>query len=201
MSEGKGFFKVILKFCDQPASCFALQNKYWRLIGIDTAYNDHDLHDGGQIDWLKSLLKRGKRKNILLSHHQPVSVVDKRPLNARLHTTMSEHFVLLAIYGWFCGHEHRALIYDDPSQFHGCRLRCIGHGGKDQEYKPLSDVRIKNVAYSVSPEYQQLREERGPRGLPVTKNGFVLLTLNQEKMLVEHIDEDNDVWHEEQWEA
>lgn len=201
MSEGRGYFNVILKFCKQPASCFALQNKYWRIIGIDTAYKDHDLHDGGQIEWLKRLLRKGPRSNILLSHHQPLSAVDKRPLHARLHSTMSTHFDLTHIYAWFCGHEHRALIYADPSQFHGCRLRCIGHGGKDEAYKPLAATRLNHLPYTVEPEYRQFRAERSAQGQPILKNGFVLLDMHQDHITVKHIDEDNDVWHEEAWHA
>src|SRR5579862_1013884 len=59
----------------QQASCFAMQNKEWLLICLDTAYVDFDL-DGAQVDWVKRrIAAAGSRKVLFFSHHQPFSVL------------------------------------------------------------------------------------------------------------------------------
>ena len=60
-AKGTGYQDVVLPACERQegASVFALENDHWRLIGLDTAYDDHDLNDeqievvraGGLIAW------------------------------------------------------------------------------------------------------------------------------------------------------
>ena len=47
-SGGFGYFKLILPAFEQDSSYFALQNEHWLLVGLDTAYVDHDMdNDAG----------------------------------------------------------------------------------------------------------------------------------------------------------
>ena len=48
---GQGYAARILPAFGQQASYFAMQNDHWLLVGLDTAYKEHDLH-GGQAEWL-----------------------------------------------------------------------------------------------------------------------------------------------------
>src|SRR6185437_1047842 len=58
-SGGAAYFDLVLKAFGQPQPFFSLENEHWRLIGLDTAYNDGRLKPSGagdpltaQWDWL-----------------------------------------------------------------------------------------------------------------------------------------------------
>ena len=69
-SGGSGYFQALNDFFQQPASCFAMQNSNWILVGLDTAYVDFDL-DKDQVAWLTRIVNAaGTRKLILFSHHR-----------------------------------------------------------------------------------------------------------------------------------
>ena len=75
---GEGYFKVLLPAFGQAASYFALQNDHWILVGLDSAYEDHDLA-GNQVAWLEQIVQRaGDRKVVVFSHHQPYSLFDSQ---------------------------------------------------------------------------------------------------------------------------
>ncbi|MEO7653635.1 MAG: metallophosphoesterase, partial [Bryobacteraceae bacterium] len=123
---GHSYFDDILPRFGQAASCFALQNDFWTLIGLDSAYEDHSLHES-QIPWLTSVLAgAGDRKIVLFSHHQPFSLLeDQGPaLAGRLREVLESR----RIYAWYWGHEHRCVLYD-PHPRWGLRGRCAGHSG------------------------------------------------------------------------
>jgi hypothetical protein len=123
---GHAYFEHTLKAFGQASSCFALQNSHWLLVGLDTAYQDHDL-TGGQTEWLQELLKdAGDRKVILMSHHQPFSWFEKggEKLVAKLGGLLGGK----KIFAWYWGHEHRCVLYDKHPVW-GMYGRTIGHGG------------------------------------------------------------------------
>ncbi len=80
-SLGRYYFTTVLDGLGQEASYFILSNNWWQLHGLDTAYESFSL--GGapnsttlkpQWDWLVSNINSNPgKKNILLSHHQPLS--------------------------------------------------------------------------------------------------------------------------------
>lgn len=133
-SGGNAYFKDALSFLHQDSSCFAYQNSKWLLVGLDTAYVDHNLDekdkDGvnktNQVDWLTKLINDAgpNRKVILFSHHQPFSQLDHQ--GPKLVAAMGG--LLKRIHAWFWGHEHRCVLYAPHSEF-GFKGRCIGHGG------------------------------------------------------------------------
>ncbi|MBV9358576.1 MAG: metallophosphoesterase, partial [Chloroflexi bacterium] len=59
---------------DAPSSYFSLEGDDWQVLGLDSAYADHDLA-GSQQQWLAEKLQTGRR-TLLLSHHQPFSAYD-----------------------------------------------------------------------------------------------------------------------------
>jgi hypothetical protein len=73
---------------------------------------------------------RPAKKNILLSHNQPVSAFLKETADG---APLREEYARLiaatrsdAVYGWFFGHEHRCTIYDDAVT--GYKARLLGNG-------------------------------------------------------------------------
>jgi hypothetical protein len=128
-SGGSGYFQALSDFFQQPASCFAMQNSNWILIGLDTAYVDFDL-DKDQVAWLTRIVNAaGKRKLILFSHHQPFSQLDDQ--GPKLQVALADLLKQQRIHAWYWGHEHRLVIYD-PHPIWGFKGRCIGHGGFPQ---------------------------------------------------------------------
>lgn len=127
-SGGHGYFGKALPLFGQQASYFALENEHWLLVGLDTAYKDHSLNKE-QLGWLSLMLKdpaRKKKKLVLLSHHQPFSLLEGQGPNL-----ISFLRLLLdqgAIHAWYWGHEHRCAIYDRHPVWKMAG-RCIGHGG------------------------------------------------------------------------
>lgn len=123
---GEGYFRQVLPAFGQKASYFALENDHWLLVGLDTAYADHDLH-GDQVAWLTRLVDRaGGRRVILFSHHQPFSLLDSQgpKLVEKLGTLLGAG----KIFAWYWGHEHRCVLYDRHPAW-GFLGRCVGHGG------------------------------------------------------------------------
>jgi hypothetical protein len=123
---GKAYFTQILPEFGQQASYYSLQNEYWTLVGLDTAYEDHDL-TGEQVLWLERVVRQaGDRRIILFSHHQPYSLLDKQgpKLLQKLGALLAEK----RIFAWYWGHEHRCVLYDQHPLW-GLYGRCIGHSG------------------------------------------------------------------------
>jgi hypothetical protein len=79
-SGGEYYFNTVLPAFDQPQPFFCLENLYWRILGLDTAYARGRLKPQsqqdpitGQWNWLVERLRSSKKANIFLTHHQPVS--------------------------------------------------------------------------------------------------------------------------------
>jgi hypothetical protein len=139
-----------------PTSWFRLTSPSWEIIGLDTSWND-DPFEMGQTglledpqadklhEWIAADRQReakGRRKRLLLSHHQFLTVYDKRLKDVLasgrqpvLHKKMAQKHILTgrAVTAWIWGHEHRCMGFDDD------RIafpRCLGHGGQLQQAPP-----------------------------------------------------------------
>jgi len=135
-SGGAGFFNTLLadaRFAEQrsndgePTSIFDIQNEHWRILGLDTAWKDHDLVDE-EWDWLERTLEdasRRRQKVILLSHHQPYSAFAEPNVEfaKRALALVQRH----PVEAWYWGHEHRCTIYESVPGI--ARPRCVGNGG------------------------------------------------------------------------
>lgn len=125
-SGGYGYFDIVLPRFGQAASFFALANTNWLLVGLDTAYVDHDM-DPRQVAWLEQLVAgRGQRKVVLFSHQQLFSRLDSQgdKLVAKLQPLLASR----QITAWYWGHEHQCVLYDKHAQW-GLVARCLGNGG------------------------------------------------------------------------
>ena len=129
----RNYFGTILAAFNQGASYFKLKTEYWQFIGLDTAYTGGSLsHPETQVqwDWLVANLNADSRTAIFLTHHQPISAhtqetLDSQPLRDDVAKLIGQTRAD-AIYGWFFGHEHRAIAYDDSATAYKARL--IGNG-------------------------------------------------------------------------
>ncbi|HSU14430.1 metallophosphoesterase family protein [Longimicrobium sp.] len=194
-ANGEGYFLDVLPWCGQRASFFCLRNEHWKLIAIDSAYADHDL-EPSQFDWLMHQLSNGPDNNILLSHHQMFSAVDRRPrrnahkLPARLQPAVDTG----RIFGWFWGHEHRSLYYTRDPRFGNYLARCIGHGGK--RVRITHNVHLgPEFAPPVAHYWNVPRPDRDDRAM----NGFALLTFDGSRLTIEYVDETGRTCFTEIW--
>jgi hypothetical protein len=125
-SGGFGYFKVILPKFGQESSYFAIQNEHWLLVGLDTAYVDHDM-DNAQVAWVTTVMNQAQaRKVVFFSHQQPFSrLADQGP---KLQRALRALLEANRIRAWYWGHEHDCVIYDERSKW---KLfgRCLGNGG------------------------------------------------------------------------
>jgi predicted phosphodiesterase len=123
---GNAYFQIAVKEFGQSASYFALENDHWILAALDTAYSGHDLH-GRQDQWLQELVeKAGRRKVVLFSHHQPISIFEDQ--GPKLVKKLARLLTDQKIFAWYWGHEHRLALYDRHGIW-GFYGRCVGHGG------------------------------------------------------------------------
>ncbi|MBI4903953.1 MAG: metallophosphoesterase [Acidobacteria bacterium] len=130
----------------QRETHFFVQNKWWTIVGLDTAYKDHDLMDE-EVDWLKRILQQaGDRKIVLFSHHQPFSLLDSQ--GPKLVNKLKDILEARRILAWYWGHEHRCVLYDKHPKW-GLFGRCIGHGGfpyfRDQLGPTVDKLTFKKV--------------------------------------------------------
>jgi hypothetical protein len=132
-SGGYGYFDLVLPHFEQSSSCFAVQNRDWLIVGLDSAYDDHDLANH-QNAWLKRLVDAASdRKLVVFTHHQPFSHFDGG--GEKLVEKLLPLLRAQRIAAWYWGHEHRCVIYDRHPRwkFFG---RCIGHSGYPYFRKP-----------------------------------------------------------------
>ena len=128
-SGGFGYFKLILPKFGQEGSYFAIQNEQWLLVGLDTAYIDHDM-DNEQVAWLTLVINEAQkpkpRKVVLFSHQQPFSRLDAQ--GPKLQKALRHLLEGNRIKVWYWGHEHDCVLYDEHPNW---KLfgRCLGNGG------------------------------------------------------------------------
>lgn len=208
-SGGEAYFNLVLKAFKQPQPFFCLENDRWRLVGLDTAYNDGRLKPtdasdpvANQWNWLIEILKKTDgKKNILLTHHQPVSAHaaefhDSQPLRDDIDALLATEGVSAdAIFGWFFGHEHRCAIYkDNETQFNA---RLIGNGCIPHQ------VQTEDTADSgCTPFVKVNRRQTAPNSGSATSM-FVVLSFfdSTSEILIEYIDQDLELWGSEIWDA
>ena len=208
-SGGEAYFDLVLKAFGQPQPFFCLENERWRLIGLDTAYNDgrlkpRDASDPitGQWNWLIEILKKSDgKKNILLTHHQPVSAHttefnNSQPLRDDVAALLATEGVNPdAIFGWFFGHEHRCALYKDSETQFNARLignGCIPHRVQTE----------KDADPGCTPFEKVNRRQTDPNSGAATSM-FVMLSFSDTspELFIDYIDEDSEVWGSEVWDA
>lgn len=127
---GKPFYGLLKKL-GQDASFFCVRNEHWQLIGLDTALNDRlggqpTALDPTEAEWLiDKISNAGKRRTILLSHHQLFSTNDQfdgKSYNQNLYDQVAA--ILPKVDLWLWGHEHDLVIFGEYKGLK--RGRCVG---------------------------------------------------------------------------
>lgn len=183
-SGGHGYFDTCLKderFAPQgQSSWFRMDTPNWRIIGLDTAWKDSDLQEPQPQQVAEWIASAGKRRIMLLSHHQLLSAYSHGIpiLGQRLAPVLSNG----GIDAWFWGHEHRCVLYEPTGGLeHG---RCVGHGGVP-EYMP----RTEHDPYKP-PSVWEFRGRKPKLGQPWNTFGFAVLDFDGPNIEVRYVDED-----------
>jgi Calcineurin-like phosphoesterase len=198
-SGGDGYYELLEdpRFARQDRfSFFHLQNEYWDLLGLDTAYTDHDL-TGRELQWIERVVGESRlagRKTLLLSHHQPFS--GRNEGGTELRRTLGK--VLLSdspIDAWFWGHEHRHAEYKEAYGVRNGRL--IGHGGVPK-WMGRSDR--DGYIWPERWEYREVKPEHmlpgGPL-IPWALFGFAILDFKGDEIAVTYQNELGSVYRTE----
>lgn len=220
-SNGNAFFQHLLPAMyiqqgdlrkTQQAGFFCLENKYWRIIGLDTGYTSvgrpfveilspPDCHlRKEQIDWLRDVVKIGstedKRGLLFLSHHPYISAFREdyaRPgEQIRELLGAAERPIV-----WLWGHDHRLVVYDAGRNGKGPLAygRCLGHGGLPVEIQMPDPADISKI------KYYDRRVRKVLKGHPLGYNGFAMVSLQDRKLLVDYKDLEDTSVLSEQWEV
>ena len=163
-SGGKGYY-WLLDQIGQKSSYFCLQNDDWIFLAMDTGFHDNDpftvstnmttlvSQDGwSEASWhLNQISNAGKRKLVLLSHHQlfsPFSSVGSvggtaYAYNPNLYEVFATIFP--KVEWWFWGHEHTLGIF--PPYMGLKRGRCVGGSAvpvfkEQQSYATASGLQV-----------------------------------------------------------
>lgn len=221
-SNADGFFKELLPkmgikdgetHWKQESGFFCLENKYWRIIGLDTGY--HSVKDSiikltlgqdARLDdqilwWLKEKVKPfapgDNRGIILLTHHQPKSAFEKT--YDRIVQQLIPIFGESRPFIWLWGHEHRLAFYgvDTEKDLLKGFGRCIGHGGMPinlgntvelDEPKPDRADRQSLIFHDQrsNPRHADLKVQANE---VVGYNGYAIIELEQHRAFIRYYDE------------
>jgi len=225
-SDAKGFFDELLpkmgvwegeKKWVQESGFFCLENKYWRIIGLDTGY--HSVKDTiikltlGQdarlddvmIEWMKSKVQpfapHANRGIILLTHHQPKSAFEdpyERIVQQLIPILGNQRSFI-----WFWGHEHRLAFYGVNAEKDELKAfgRCIGHGGMPVELGnqvELDEPQAIRASQQSLVFYDQRinknhSELKSLANEMVGFNGYATIDLDHEKATIQHYDVENEM--------
>jgi len=189
-SGGYGYYDFLLsdrRFQrQQHSSFFSLQNDHWRILGLDTAYDDHALHDP-QGEWLKSQLESDGRKGILLSHHQPFSAYERGGEKLLGNERLSAALDTDRVRAWFWGHEHRCALYEPRNKI--AYPRCIGHGGVPEYASDREKPSTVRYVYQASLETNLFESW--------ALFGFAVLDFDDAQINVRYINENRETHYEE----
>jgi Predicted phosphohydrolases len=190
-SGGHGYFGTLLgdaRFArQQQSSTFNFVNDHWRILGLDTAWEDHGLRDP-QSSWLAGELADQSKRTILLSHHQLVSARGKVAKSA-LSTKMEPLLRHCSVHAWFWGHEHHCVLFEP---YLNIRFpRCIGHGGvPEYAWRRESQPLPKGVSYEFRGSFWHTGERW-------TLFGFAVLDFDGVALQVRYVDENGTTHHTE----
>jgi hypothetical protein len=184
-SGGYGYFQHALPAFEQPASYFSLRNRHWQLVGLDSAYVNHNFN-APQIAWLDAQLS-GPFRSVLLTHHHLFSAF-RKPGHA-MAEWVDPYVKGGRIHGWFWGHEHHLIEYAERD---GVKHRCIGHGSL-----PYVPPDRKRRRYQV--DISRMETRPSPQNTGRGIHGFALLTFDGPAMEIEYVDEAGGTAWRERW--
>jgi predicted phosphodiesterase len=202
MYSGGGPYYELIDKLGQPASYFCLRNDDWQFIALDTGIHDDDpfgakptFLEATEVQWLQDKINTaGKRKTVLLSHHQLYTAFEDiggSYLNPNLNGQVGP--LLGKVTAWLWGHEHNQVIY---KPFQGVLGRCIGHGAYPVGITEIPD----NPKYPNVP----LENVRLTKGDSFYSHGYVIVKLNGASATVSYYqdsDPEDEAMFTETWDA
>lgn len=210
---GKGYFSVALrdrKFALQNGlSYFALQNRNWMIIGLDTAYfaDTSALYQDGflssdapsgsvQLDWLNQMLRLASHSDmnvIILTHHDGFDIdpYSNTVTFKKLYDVMTRALQGVKKWWWYWGHVHAGIAYQKIVNGDSTLYpRCIGHGGIPWEPFPaLGSIHLNDQRVGV--EWGETRTLTDSKGNVRALNGYLTVTLDGDKITETLYDENN----------
>lgn len=176
----KSYFKVLLgdsRFAAQQAtSYFALQNKSWVIVGLDSAYfSDADrlymdgaLDSDHQLPFLRNAAEEAKNQGkglIVLSHHNGLAG-DGRKKEVLWKQVMGAVPKASTPFYWYWGHVHIGAVYIKKGNV---EPRCVGHSAIPWG-EAIALKKNRNVVW--------FEDRKNPTSPPHVMNGFATLELN-----------------------
>jgi hypothetical protein len=178
----------------QQAGFVSMENKYWRVILLDTGYNTYSLipkmdnrnntQPQAVIDWLVNVVDIGNPEDtrgiIFMTHHQVESAFEQPYL-----ATPTQIAALMPpgrTVVWLWGHEHRLAFYEKfslpnstvPLNIYG---RCIGNSGFPSSIGGIPPRAKESGLMAYDDRVYDI--ESGFFTTQVGYNGFIRLTLQQ----------------------
>jgi hypothetical protein len=188
-SGALGYFLTTLadpRFSAQNGSSyFVLQNDYWLVIALDTAFyaDEMGLYQHGHLDptqcaFLSNLAANaGTRQILLLTHHNGLSV--DGGTQSALWQQIAPLLAPRNVW-WYWGHLHAGVVYSQQANMRG---RCCGHGAVPCGAPQGLDENPAVLWYENTPVVDLLYQGR-------VHNGFALLSLNNATLTETFVNED-----------
>ncbi|MEP7121969.1 MAG: metallophosphoesterase [Byssovorax sp.] len=192
-SGGRGYFGTALmtapgaKFNRQKGySYFALRNRSWIILGLDSAHeaafiSDHGKLNEAQVAWLQELKAKniiGDRRIIVMTHHHA------REMNGSYVSALWG-----AVYGalgrapdyWYWAHIHGVAVFKPDTVGHGTtevrfKGRLVGHGGVPYRADKAEDIK----AWMSKILWLEDRVAHDPETKERLLNGFLVITLGED---------------------
>jgi hypothetical protein len=197
-SGGHGYFGFLLRdprfrghWLPTPnehrsSSYFSIENDHWQLLGLDSAYADHDLA-GDQARWIAEQLGSPGRRTMLMTHHQPFSAYE--PVGQLMTDQVKSAVGEGKLDAWIWGHEHRCMVYQpDPAPYLSFGS-CVGHGGVPR-ILPDPAPGAPQIKWALETPDESEGNQWG-------RFGFAVLDFDGAAVRIQYVDETGTVNHEE----
>jgi len=205
-SGGTPYFNDVLAMtaqfsAQQGLSYFALSNKHWLILGLDTSYYAESYFykkgDLGalQLSWMNQQMAQARSDNkhiLLLTHHDGIDIGNdgktatfQKPLWCQV--TQSANGTVPDY--WYWGHVHAGIIYSPIAVNGGAiKARCVGHGGVP--YAPFGPAEgLGDPKVGVGVIWAESLKANDPKESRRALNGFVQVTLDGETISEKFVDE------------
>lgn len=163
---------------------FSLFNGKWRILGIDSAWEEHKLKDP-QPQWIRDQVReaeQARQKVILLSHHQLFSAFE--PGGEHMVAALGDLLQSPKLHSWFWGHEHRCALYKTSMNIPFARL--VGNGGVPvYQWRAQSDPVPEPALYEYRGRFREGLEQWA-------LFGFAVLDFDGPIIEVSYINEDGE---------
>ena len=170
----------------EGSSMFSLINGQWRILGLDSAWEDHQLKDP-QPQWIRQQVQEAQdlgQRVMLLTHHQLFSAFEDGGEHMRVSLRSFLEGGEPSIHAWFWAHEHRCVLYTPHLNVRFAR--CIGHGGVPvYQWHSQDDPVAKPASYEYCGRFKEGLEHWA-------LFGFAVLDIGGPTIHVRYINEDGE---------